>query len=230
MQRAARVYLGILGQVADDTASRQPHPTTVSFFHPGNNLQQRRLARTIRGNQCRSLAGLEHQRRILQDALAAVVFLQMLDAQHGTDKTRDILTVGCRTRHLTFLGLVWSLPNTMIGLAFAALSLVIPRPRGGVLVGESNHGLAYLFLTRRGFGAITFGRVVISAVPITPRLLVHECHHARQYEVLGPLFLPVYLWLHARHGYLANPLEREAEACATDAILAPSCESPQPHT
>jgi hypothetical protein len=139
----------------------------------------------------------------------------MLDAQHS----RDILTVGCRTRHLTWLGLVWSLPNTLIGLGFAALSLAMPRARNGLLVAESNRGLAYWFLTRRGFGAITFGRVVTSAIPLTPRLLVHESHHARQYEVLGPFFLPVYLFLHARCGYWANPLEREAEACGAGAIL-----------
>ena len=69
-------------------------------------------------------------------------------------------------------------------------------------------------ITRRGFGAITFGRIVVSAIPLTPRLLVHESHHSRQYEILGPFYLPVYLWLHARHGYAANPLELEAEACA----------------
>jgi hypothetical protein len=137
----------------------------------------------------------------------------MLDAQHS----RDILTVGCRTRHLTWLGLLWSLPNTLIGLGFAALSLAMPRPCGGLLVAESNRGLAYWFLTRRGFSAITFGRVVTSTVEITPRLLVHESHHARQYEVLGPFFLPIYLALHARHGYWANPLEREAEACGASA-------------
>jgi hypothetical protein len=142
----------------------------------------------------------------------------MLDSQHEQAETRDILTVGCSTRHMTWLGLLWSLPNTLLGLGFAALSLAIPMPRGGLLVAETNRGLAYLFVTRRGFGAITFGRVVVSATPITPRLLVHEGHHARQYEVLGPFFLPVYLWLHVRHGYAANPLEREAEACATNAI------------
>jgi hypothetical protein len=130
------------------------------------------------------------------------------------------LTVGCGTRHLTALGLLWGLPNTLIGLGFAALSGALPRPRDGLLVAESNRGLAYLFLTRRGFGAITFGRVVISAVPLTPHLLIHESHHARQYEVLGPFYLPVYLTLHARHGYAANPLEREAEACATHATAA----------
>jgi hypothetical protein len=125
-----------------------------------------------------------------------------------------MVNVGCHTRHLTWLGALWSLPNTLIGLGFALLSAVLPRPREGLLVAESNRGLAYLFLTRRGFGAITFGRVVVSAIPLTPHLLVHESHHARQYEMLGPFYLPVYLWLHARKGYGANPLELEAEACA----------------
>ncbi|HET6317409.1 MAG TPA: hypothetical protein VFG86_13190 [Chloroflexota bacterium] len=122
--------------------------------------------------------------------------------------------MGCGHRHLTRLGAVWGLPNTLVGLAFCALSAALPRQRSGLLVAESNRGLAYLFLTRRSFGAITFGRVVLSAIPITPELLVHESHHARQYEVLGPFYLPVYLTLHARHGYAANPLEQEAAACA----------------
>jgi len=113
---------------------------------------------------------------------------------------------------------VWSLPNTLIGIGFALLSLSMPRFRGGLLVAESNRGLAYLFLTRRGFGAITFGRVVTSAVPLTGRLLMHESHHTRQYEVLGMFFLPIYLFLQARCGYAANPLEREAEACASRAF------------
>jgi hypothetical protein len=127
-----------------------------------------------------------------------------------------MVSVGCGKRHLTWLGAAWSLPNSLLGLGFALLSGVVPGPRDGLLVAYSNAGLAYLFLTRRGFGAITFGRVVISAIPITPRLLMHESHHTRQYEVLGVFFLPVYLWLQARHGYAANPLELEAEACAEE--------------
>ena len=127
--------------------------------------------------------------------------------------------MGCRTRHFTWLGFVWSLPDTLLGVLFALLSLAVPRRRNAVFVAESNRGLAYLFLTRRGFGAITFGRVITSAIPITPRLLVHESHHSRQYEVLGPFFLPVYVWLHARNGYPDNPLEREADACASDAVI-----------
>ena len=121
---------------------------------------------------------------------------------------------GCGRQHLTRLGAVWTLPNTLLGLLFALASLAVPRWCDGLLVAQSRKGLAWLFLTRRGFGAITFGRVVTSAVPLTPRLLVHESHHARQYEVLGPYFIPVYLWLQARHGYAGNPLELEAEACA----------------
>jgi hypothetical protein len=123
--------------------------------------------------------------------------------------------MGCDTRHLTRLGAAWSLPNSLIGLGVALLSGAWPHARDGLLVAESNRGLAYLLLTRRGFGAITFGRVIVTAIPITPYLLVHESHHSRQYEVLGPFYLPVYLWLHATRGYAANPLEREAEACAT---------------
>ncbi len=121
---------------------------------------------------------------------------------------------GCGYRHLTWLGALWSLPNTLIGLGFALLSGARPSCHRGLLVARSDRGLARLFLTRRGFGAITFGRVVVSATPLTPRLLMHEEHHARQYEVLGPYFIPIYLWHQARSGYWKNPLEREAEACA----------------
>jgi hypothetical protein len=120
---------------------------------------------------------------------------------------------GCGRRHLTWLGALWTFPNTLLGLGFALLSLAVPRYRDGLLVARSDRGIAHLFLTRRGFGAITFGRVVVSTGQISPRLLQHEGHHARQYEVLGPLFIPLYLWHQARHGYWGNPLEREAEAC-----------------
>ncbi|MEX0705789.1 MAG: hypothetical protein WD041_04155, partial [Nitriliruptoraceae bacterium] len=41
-------------------------------------------------------------------------------------------------------------------------------------------------------------------------LLAHEAVHVRQFERLGPLMVPVYLWLAARHGYRDHPLERAA--------------------
>ena len=128
-----------------------------------------------------------------------------------------IAHTGCRTRHLTHLGALWSLPNSLLGILFALCSLSLPRRHDGLLLARSKRGLAYLFLTRRGFGAITFGRVVTSAIEVTPHLVVHESHHSRQYEVFGPWYLLVYLFLHATRGYHANPLEVEAEACAQHA-------------
>jgi hypothetical protein len=125
----------------------------------------------------------------------------------------DVRT-GCGYRHLTWLGGFWSLPDTLLGLLFALASASLPHPVQGLLVAEASHGLARWFLTRRGFGAITFGRVIVSTTPLTPHLLMHESHHVRQYEVLGPTFIPYYLWLQARSGYAHNQLELEAEACA----------------
>ena len=125
-----------------------------------------------------------------------------------------MVAVGCGYRHMTTIGAVWALPNTLIGIGFALLSGALPRPRGGLLIAETKGGLANLFLTRRGFGAITFGRVMVSTIPITEDLLYHEGHHVRQYEVLGPFYIPIYLALQARYGYAKNPLEIEAAACA----------------
>lgn len=116
---------------------------------------------------------------------------------------------------LTTLGFLWCLPYTLLGLVLALLSLGRPRAVGNVLVVESARGWAHLFLTRRGFGAVTFGRLIISAVPMTAALLVHEREHVRQYETWGPLFMPLYLYHHMRRGYWKNPFELAAVACAS---------------
>ena len=75
--RAAR---GILRQVADDAARRQRTAAGVGLFEPGDDLQQRRLARTVRRDQRGPLARLDHQRHAVEDALAAIVFASVLDA------------------------------------------------------------------------------------------------------------------------------------------------------
>ncbi len=131
---------------------------------------------------------------------------------------------GCGRRHLTWIGAIWGLPDTLVGLGFAALSAAVPRPSRGLLVAVTDRGLAHRFLTRRGFGAITFGRVVISTTSLGEQTRMHEEHHARQYEVLGPFFLPIYLWLHARQGYADNALEREAVMCSETATYEPTTE------
>ena len=74
----------------------------------------------------------------------------------------------------------------------------------------SDRGLAHLVLTRRGYVAITFGRVVVFAHAPTDALWRHELRHVRQYERIGLAFLPLYLRLYAKHGYAAHPLEQDA--------------------
>ena len=90
------------------------------------------------------------------------------------------------------------------------LSFALPRHRDGCFLYVSDRGLANLVLTRRGFGAITFGHVIVASVEPTPAIWRHELRHVAQYERLGLSFLPLYLWYRARYGYTEHPLERDA--------------------
>jgi Domain of unknown function (DUF4157) len=78
----------------------------------------------------------------------------------------------------------------------------------------SDRGLANRILTRRGYVAITLGHVIVFTREPTALLWRHELAHVAQYERFGLAFLPLYLWLYARHGYAAHPFEREAEELA----------------
>lgn len=82
----------------------------------------------------------------------------------------------------------------------------------GVAHYQSARGLAALVLTRRGFSAITFGRVIVSTAPMSERTWAHELAHVEQYERLGLAFIPIYVWHYLRVGYADHPLEREAVA------------------
>ena len=74
----------------------------------------------------------------------------------------------------------------------------------------SDKGLANRILTQRGYIAITLGHVIVFTREPTPLLWRHEMAHVDQYRRYGLAFLPLYLWLYARHGYAAHPFEREA--------------------
>jgi hypothetical protein len=78
----------------------------------------------------------------------------------------------------------------------------------------SDRGLSRLILSRRGYVAITFGHVIVFAHEPTSALWRHELAHVEQYERYGLAFLPLYLWLYARHGYAGHPFEREAREAA----------------
>ena len=113
-------------------------------------------------------------------------------------------------RPLDLLGFVWSLPNTLLGLALGALTFQTPRILGGAIVFDrSERGLTWL-LARMHRTAMTVGFVIVSARPLEGRLLEHERHHVRQSMVWGPLFVPVYLGLAIPFGYQRHPMERAA--------------------
>lgn len=113
-------------------------------------------------------------------------------------------------RPLDLLGFVWSLPNTLLGLALGALTFQTPRILGGAIVFDrSERGVTWL-LARMHRTAMTVGFVIVSARPLEGRLLAHERHHVRQSMVWGPLFVPVYLVLAVPFGYRRHPMERAA--------------------
>ena len=71
-----------------------------------------------------------------------------------------------------------------------------------------------LHLFRRA--AITFGHVVLADRSVQGRLLVHELYHVRQYERLGPLYIPLYVTIWIFTGYRGHPFEEAARLAERD--------------
>jgi hypothetical protein len=116
-----------------------------------------------------------------------------------------------------WLGFVWTLPNTVLGLLAGLLTFQRPRVAHGLLLFDRTpRGLTRLLL-RGNRTAMTMGFVVVSAAPVEGRLLAHERHHVRQYCAWGPLFIPVYLLLALGYGYRRHPMEVRAVRAALDA-------------
>lgn len=120
----------------------------------------------------------------------------------GSLATRTIM------RLLGMLGMVWTFPNTLIGLLAGLIACI-----AGGRMQVSGRDLAVV-VTRFPWGpggAITFGNVILATgkdleqrcptyacragLKQEPwmRLGDHERAHVLQYMVLGPLFLPLYL-------------------------------------
>lgn len=111
---------------------------------------------------------------------------------------------------------LWASPNSLLGLLLAILSLPGGhcQCRDGVV--EASGGWLARVLRGRVL-AITLGHVVLArSARDLEQWRVHERVHVRQYEQLGPFFLPVYLALGmwtamcGRHPYRDHPLERAA--------------------
>lgn len=117
---------------------------------------------------------------------------------------------------MRILKMLWTLLNTLIGLALGFLSFAWPRwDERGALVFESDQGFRKLH-SKKGFAAITFGNAIIATPNPSERLMRHEFAHVRQYETWGPFFMLAYafywlkLWLEDKDPYMDNPFEREA--------------------
>lgn len=128
---------------------------------------------------------------------------------------------------LRALGVLWTLPNTLIGLVGGGAGLLF-----GASVECSRRDLALVFhrWPWGPGGAITFGNAILHTGDTLdsecltyehragrcdhPRIKIgdHERAHVYQYMVLGPLFLPLYL---ACGGVsVRNPFERAADRYA----------------
>ncbi|MGH2710929.1 MAG: hypothetical protein ACRDH9_06980 [Actinomycetota bacterium] len=118
---------------------------------------------------------------------------------------------------LRVLAYVWASPNTILGILFGLLSFQRPRTQDGILVFDADRrGFIWLIaLFRRA--AITYGHVVLSNSPVQGSLLVHELHHVRQYERLGPLYIPLYVLIWVFTGYRGHPFEEAARLAEMEA-------------
>jgi len=124
---------------------------------------------------------------------------------------------------MKFLRYLWALPNTLVGLLFLPLALL---SRGRVKMSQGvleiyGGGVSWILkkcLSRKGVvSALTLGHVILG---IDEDSLAegrnHEMAHVRQYEMLGPFFLPAYLvaslwgWMKGREAYRENYFECRA--------------------
>jgi hypothetical protein len=132
-----------------------------------------------------------------------------LDGQTTGDTRSDIVNP-----MPTWLGFIWTSPNTLLGLLLGALTFQRPRLSEGALIFDrAPRGLTALMLTFNR-AAMTIGFVIVSTHPVTGRLLAHERYHIKQYCAWGPLFIPVYLLLAIPFGYRRHPMEIRAQIAA----------------
>lgn len=123
---------------------------------------------------------------------------------------------------IKFLHILWTSPNSLVGLFFGSLGLVtggkVQRKRGVL----EFHGGAVTWLLRHlpiNAAAMTLGHTIMGQdVECLRAARNHEHVHVRQYECWGPMFLPayflssLYMWVIKRDPYRDNPFEVEAYA------------------
>jgi hypothetical protein len=121
---------------------------------------------------------------------------------------------------LRMLGMLWALPNSLIGLSVGVLGLAVGGSGRRIGPTIEFHGRAIRWLLQHLLvkaSAMTLGHVIIGQnAESLDRSRLHEWVHVRQYERWGPFFIPAYLgcslwcWLRKKDFYRDNPFEVEA--------------------
>ena len=111
---------------------------------------------------------------------------------------------------LRALAYLWTSLNTLLGLVVGLLAFQRPRLTHGIVIFDAHARGSVLVLRAFRRSAITFGHVVLADGAVEGRLLVHELHHVRQYERLGPLYIPLYVLIWLFTGYRRHPFEEAA--------------------
>ena len=137
---------------------------------------------------------------------------------------------------LRFVGYAWAAPYTLLGLtyvlAFSSLGWYVRvGTHGDALVWRPSDRMpAWLASAWARWNGHTVGNVVVMKPDLSTdrgrTCLRHEQEHVRQYSVLGPFFVPLYLlsWLTIRlacprsNPYHGNPLEVEARRAAGQVV------------
>jgi hypothetical protein len=128
---------------------------------------------------------------------------------------------------LRLLGILWTLPNTLIGLIGGSVGLLFGA---NAQFSRRDFALVFHHWPWGPGGAITFGNTILHTGDTLdsecltyehragrcdhPRIKIgdHERAHVYQYMVLGPLFLPLYLVCGGVS--VRNPFERAADRYA----------------
>ena len=118
---------------------------------------------------------------------------------------------------------VWASPWSMLGAA-VGLTFRSRRIRRGVLLCE---GAGWPRKLGWRYRAITFGHVILCVDRIDDATFEHEMVHVRQYELWGPLFVPIYLvasvmarvW--GGHAYRDNRFEVAARSAVAPGLPGP---------
>ena len=120
------------------------------------------------------------------------------------------------------IGHVWSLPNTLVGLAFGLGGRFETDLENRVFV-VTGGWMASIF-GKLGYAGMCVGDVVLCAGPLSMGVYRHELIHAAQGRILGPLYLPLtllgylYGWIRfPENPHDASPLEVWADAASGNA-------------